>query len=254
MPGSQPHENRPVPALSSRERRELARRLRSYVTNRPDGEPPPWVLADQADTPERGAIASFVALTLAKRSKAGEPEAWLVRGVLRRGQHGPPILTRVAVDHFSDSTIEITSTAMRGIRFDEIRKRACENLALKKAVFDAVKKADKLTEAEVAALGWADHEKWLAEAAVDAARAPRRGPKGMPDAYYRRIAERYLELVKDGRRDVVKALADELAAPIPTVRDRISTATKRGFLAGGKQGRATLRPGPNLDSRRRKAK
>jgi hypothetical protein len=251
---SEPHEARPLPALLHHERRELMRRRRAHERGAPESEAPPWVLADEAD--EDDALASFVALTLAKRSRSGEHEPWLVRGVLRRSAEGPPMLSRASVEHFDNPEVEVTSTAMRDINFGTIRERACGALALKQDVFDAVTKTEGLAADELAALvGW--NEQWIRDVAAEAQRVPlRRGRPGYPEEHYRWIALRYLALIKEGRRDVLKALAAEegrrLSREVPreTVRDWVRKATELKFLAPGKQGRASARPGPDLYPRR----
>jgi hypothetical protein len=81
---------------------------------------------------------------------------------------------------------------------------------------------------------------------------PRPGRRAKPTEHYRRIALRYLELLKQGQRHVLKALAAEeseregRAVPRETVRDWVRKATKLGYLTPGIQGRASARPGPEL--------
>jgi hypothetical protein len=84
--------------------------------------------------------------------------------------------------------------------------------------------------------------------------SPTRGPHGgYPAEHYRGIARRYLELVRLGRRDVLKALCEEWSEVLgesvkrERMRGWLRTATQIGFLAPGQRGKAGRQPGPNLD-------
>jgi hypothetical protein len=243
-----PDEPRPVPQLEHREREDLERRRRGYLNHAADMPPPPWVLADEPEADEEGSLASFVALAPARASRTGDVEWWLVRGVLRRSDEGPPGLARVAVEHFDDPNAEVTPTTMRDLNFGTIREQACHALAFAEVIHDVHLKGRG---------GWTRHDDaWVRKVAEEAKRPLRRGRKGYPNEHYRWIAVRYLEIVGTGRRDVLKALATEeearLGRPVPreTVRDWVRKATELGYLAPGKRGRASARPGPNLNLRR----
>jgi hypothetical protein len=246
---SEPHQPRPLPGLLDHERKALERWRRGYERGAKDAPPPPWVHTDEAD--EADALASFVALAPARRSRSGEAEWWLVRGVLRRSAEGPPLLTRVSVEHWKDPEAEVTGIAMRDLNFGAIRESACASLAFQPVIFKIGEKVAQQGGYNVFRLaGW--NEQWAQAAAAEAERPLRRGRKGYPKEHYHRIALRYLDLIGSGRRDVLKALAAEeekrlgRAVPRETVRDWVRKATELGFLAPGKQGRASARPGPNL--------
>jgi hypothetical protein len=87
-------------------------------------------------------------------------------------------------------------------------------------------------------------------AAGDAKRAPaltRRGPHGLGDDHYRRIAVAYLDLADAGMgRGLVQELARLEKRPTETVRDWIHEARNRGFLTKGERGRVGAFPGPML--------
>jgi acyl-CoA reductase-like NAD-dependent aldehyde dehydrogenase len=85
-----------------------------------------------------------------------------------------------------------------------------------------------------------------AEQAAKQATKPARGRRAKPREHYQRIALRYLDLASR-RRDVLVALADEEGVPRETVRDWVRKATKLGFLAPGRPGRAETRRGPMLN-------
>ena len=83
------------------------------------------------------------------------------------------------------------------------------------------------------------------------------GRAGYPDDFYRRVAVRYLELVRDGNTSVHTTLAAEATREkwLPrsrriereTVRTWIKVAIKKGFLVpSGKQGSRGGTEGPNL--------
>ncbi len=169
-------------------------------------------------------------------------QPWLIRGVLRGGTSGPPILSRVAIEHFHDPDREVTGTVLRDLRFGEIRDRALTRLRERARNLGAMSFVPEPT----------------ARAAGVAAKKAGRGaiPVGSRGAYqpehYRHIAERYLALVESGRRDVIKALEEEegkrLGEPVghERMRDWVRKATKLGFLAPGSPGTVARQPGPNL--------
>ena len=75
----------------------------------------------------------------------------------------------------------------------------------------------------------------------------RRGRRGYPDDHYRRIALAYLDLQRQGvARGINQKLAKQESRQPETFRDWLSTATKKGFLSPGKQGRAGRVAGPLL--------
>lgn len=170
-----------------------------------------------------------------------EGEPWLVRGVLREGDEGPPILTRIAVEHFSDPNREVGGAIMRDIRFAEIRDRALVRLRERAWSLAHIKAAPPATVDAAHA------------AAKKAARKIAVGPHGAyPTDHYRYIAERYLALVASGRRDIHRALCEEeserLREPIgrERMRDWVRKATELGFLESGRRGFVGRLPGPNL--------
>lgn len=65
--------------------------------------------------------------------------------------------------------------------------------------------------------------------------------------HYRKVAEAYIEFVKDiGRKGAVKELAICLDAPIKTVYWWIRRAREEGWLAKSKQGQVNAEAGPRL--------
>lgn len=199
----------------------------------------PIVIAQPLDDSlDESEIAEFAAGTLVN----GEP--WLIQGVLRSDPAGPPIVARLRAENFPVADVEVTGTVLRSLPIARIRDKALAWLIPLAVGRQALADAS----------GWAitpDDVERARETAAQAER-PQRGRRGHPPEHYRRIAFRYLELLKDGQRKVLVALADEeserLGRTIPreTVRDWVRKATRLGFLAPGKRGRAEARPGPNL--------
>jgi hypothetical protein len=81
----------------------------------------------------------------------------------------------------------------------------------------------------------------------------RRGPKGFPPDFYRRIALTYLDLQSKGisrgiQQEIAKIESRRQNRIIDwvTVRDWLRRATELGFLTAGSKGRAGREPGPNL--------
>jgi hypothetical protein len=198
-------------------------RLRAYARGSKRVEPPPWVIAE----PAKRALAGIVAVHIID----GEP--WLIRGKLQSAEAGPPILTRLSVEHY-DTDVEVTGHVLRGLPAGEIRRKALEWLR------------PQLTIKTV--LGATPAQKrWAKRVTEQAKRAPlKRGRQGYPDNHYRRIAIRCVELHNAGTHNVTGTLALELGKPYQTVRDWIRTARQRGFLMPGRQGATDFRPGPNL--------
>jgi len=127
---------------------------------------------------------------------------------------------------------------LRGLPLGVIRDRALAGL---RGVLLA-------REAMAADPSWRITDKHVepARRAVVEAGKPKRGRPGYPEEHYRRIALRYLELLKLGHRNVLVVLAAEEGRPRETVRDWVRKATGLGYLAPGKPGRAEARPGPKL--------
>jgi hypothetical protein len=90
------------------------------------------------------------------------------------------------------------------------------------------------------------------EAPVSAPERPRRGRPGRPEAFYRRVAETYLELVDNGERPLLARLAAALAEPgrQPPQRETVKRWVRRcrelGLLSGALPGRPGAVPGPRL--------
>jgi hypothetical protein len=202
-------------------------------------DPQPWVLVERFDDPDDEAVKAAV---FAVQSDHGEP--WLLRGVIRLVEGGPPILSRVSVEHFGSAAMEVTSTAIR-FPLARVRSLALARLREKRTFLEIFREA-----------GWEvqpEEEEWARQIEREAKKltlSP--GPKGYPRNFYRRLALRHVDLVRSGRRDVLKALADEeterLSRRVPreTIRDWIRKATELEFLAPGKRGVAEERPGPKL--------
>jgi len=146
---------------------------------------------------------------------------------------------------------EITSTMLRQVRVAEIRRRALRAIFERRDDFEAAQR-----------FGWPlpdETETRALEEAVEAAELPEKRPgrTGYPADHYRRIALAYLSLLEQGYgRGVLKLLAEaeskRLGRKVPreTVRDWVRGARKRGFLTGGRQGRAGAQAGPKLYERR----
>jgi hypothetical protein len=177
--------------------------------------------------------------------RAPRKKPWLISGVLRRTEEGPPILSELSVEPGSEDVVEVTGTVLRGIPVAIIRER----------VLGWPGPIAKTREIMAATGGWnvtAEDVKRAKRVAAAAARQPlNRGRRGYPHDHYRRIALRYLALLEE-RRDVLVGLAQEesdllgKAVPRETVRDWVRRATELGFLVPGTPGRASNRPGPNL--------
>jgi hypothetical protein len=176
----------------------------------------------------------------------GEP--WIVEGVLCTDPAGPPIVSRLIVEHHA-ARREVTGAVLRALPIAHIRDRALADLPS----FAASRRL--AVEAGIARVSEADAAR--AEHAAAEARKPRPGRRAKPDEHYERIAIRYLELLKLGRRDVLKALAAEESEregrviPRETIRDWVRKATRLEYLASGTPGRAKARPGRRLTSTRK---
>ena len=197
----------------------------------------PYVLARPLEwSADPSALAEFAAGVLIAPTPGSSPEPWQVRGLLYRDPKGPPIVGNVTVEHFpigrKTARMEVTGTVLRGVNLGEIRSHAVAGL-------EGVLIARELFRVEAQRME-------PARRVVSEARKRKRGRPGFPDEHFERIALRYLELLHEGRRDVLVALAQEENRPRETVRDWVRKATERGYLAPGKPGRAEARPGPKL--------
>jgi hypothetical protein len=76
----------------------------------------------------------------------------------------------------------------------------------------------------------------------------KRGPKGYGDDHYRRVAVAYLALQasRPDPRGILADLAEAEHVSRDTIRDWVSVAGERGFLAGAVRGRAGREPGQRL--------
>jgi hypothetical protein len=211
---------------------------RAWQALRGDDAPGEWpfVMARPLEwSTDSDALAEFVAGVLIAPTPRSSSEPWQVRGLLYRDPKGPPVVGDVIVEHFpirQAARVEVTGTVLRRVNLREIYSHAVaglEGVLLARKVFNVTE--DRMQPAR---------------RAVSEAAKPKRGRPGYPDEHYRRIAERYLELLSTGRLDVLVALAAEESRPRETVRDWVRKATERGYLAPGKPGRAEARPGPKL--------
>jgi hypothetical protein len=206
--------------------------------------PPPWVRAESFSDPEDDAVIAWVAAVhmIRPSESVKREEPWLIRGLLRRAEAGPPLLSRLSVEHFPDCDLEVTGTVLRGVRVADIREDAYARLKDRPIITAALR--------ELGGRGPSpEEERWAQRVAEEARKLPlNRGRKGYPAEHYRRIALRCLKLYDDGRRDVLKELAAEEDRPYQTIRDWVRRARdpELGFLAPGRQGRIDFRPGPNL--------
>jgi hypothetical protein len=206
--------------------------------------PPPWVTTPKKPKLAKNALSTVLALYPARPYPTADEEPWLVRALLYDVEEGPPVLTQVNVEHRQNpTTVEVTGNALRRLPIATIRDRANAQLRQRPDYLDALDIFGRVTPAE---------RQRARRAAVAAKKLPlTRGRKGYPEAHYRRIALRAVEIFdpdrKDGgRRDVLNALAEEEKKPYSTVRDWISRARGLGYLVPAKQGRTDFRPGPNL--------
>ena len=86
------------------------------------------------------------------------------------------------------------------------------------------------------------------ERSVDAVRAGTRAPRrsrggrpgrgGYPDSHYRHVADRYLTLFAQGRKNPTAIIAMEEHASRPAAASWVATARKKGFLPKARRGRA----------------
>lgn len=163
----------------------------------------------------------------------------MVHGVLRQRKQ-LLVVSELDVEPNVPGGGEVTGTVLRALNIAQIRQRAMDALPGVLWAREAMRRAGvfNITDADV---------RRARRAASLAAQQPlNRGRRGYGPNHYRRIALRYLELVSEGRRNVLVALAAEEGRPRETVRDWVRRATELGFLSPGKQGRAEARPGPNL--------
>ena len=118
-------DTRPLPPVEVKERIYLGGLFKVYVEGR-DKLPKPWVVADRFKDPRDSAVvAKVTALVPIQPSESVDSEEpWLVRGVLRANEQGPPSLTRVSVEHFTDPAAEVTGTVLHRLPLATIRNRA----------------------------------------------------------------------------------------------------------------------------------
>jgi hypothetical protein len=76
----------------------------------------------------------------------------------------------------------------------------------------------------------------------------RRGRPELSDELLVQVAEAYIDEAGRGR-GVTRRVAERFDRPEPTIRDWITTARRRGYLAQTTPGRRGAAPGPNLPSR-----
>jgi hypothetical protein len=194
--------------------------------------PSPWVLAESFEDPGDDAVfgAAFAVQLL-----DGEP--WYVRGVLRQVSSRPPAMSRIAVEHFTDPARQPSGSVLRRLTLGAIRDEALAELVRRGHAIGAMKRLTSASErADARRVG------------EIAAEARPRGPHGgYSRELYRRIAERYLELVAANRRDPINALCEEEGTKRETMRDWIRKATRMGYLAPGQPGVAGRSPGPKLN-------
>jgi hypothetical protein len=221
------------PLFGSSERDALFRdKLRKALETPAEDDWPVVVAQPLTDPHDEAVIAELAAGTLVD----GEP--WLVRAVLRRDPKGPPFVARLSVEHFPVDDVEVTGTVLRALPLARIRDLALAWLIPVALAREAM--------AEVGGWGETPESAQRAREAADEAAKPKPGRRALPREHYAGIAARYLEHLEDGRRNVLVVLAEEEGVPRETVRDWVRKATKLGFLAPGKPGRAEKRPGPNL--------
>jgi hypothetical protein len=207
-----------------------------------------------------GGLAEFVAGAMIAPSRRSPREPWQIGGILYRDETGPPLVGVLAVEHFAFSPtttrLEVTGTVLRGVPLAAIRDKALADLREDR---EAAARGIDLARRAMGTAGFylpdQDVTGERARRTTEEASRPKRGrPRYSPERYGR-IAVRYLELIDEGRRDVLVALAAEeserLGRPVPreTIRDWVRKATRLKYLAPGKPGRAESRPGPKLKRR-----
>lgn len=189
-----------------------------------------WPIVVTGDPPDSGSLARFAAGVLVQE------KPWLIEGCLHSNPKGPPLVSRLSIEHFPEADVEVTGTVLR-LPLATIRDRANAQLAPRALGLKVL--------AEGGGWGVTREDVERAEEAAKQSKKPKRGRRAKPREHYERIALRYLALLET-RRDVLVALSDEEGVPRETVRDWVRKATKLGLLAPGKPGRAEKRPGPNL--------
>jgi hypothetical protein len=229
---TQRDEPRPLPPLTELQREHFRGLWKAYSEGRGKLEPP-WVVAVRfKDRDDKSVIAAVIAV----HPVSGEP--WLVRGVLRTTD-AAPALTRVSVEHLTDSAVEVTSAVLHRIPAATVRDGARAWLLPQEVIADVPETGWNITP---------EQKRWARRVSAEAKKKPlTRGRKGYPREHYQDLANRAVKLQAEGHRDVVARLAAEEDKPYQTVRDQIYRARELGFLQPAtKQGRADFRPGPNL--------
>jgi hypothetical protein len=228
---------RPFPAIEP----ALSRLMGGAQALRVAGRAGLWVYADPFDDPNDPAVfASVVARQDIDRQK------WLIRGVLREAAGGPPILTRVAVEHLGGPDVEVTGAIVRDVNFATIRDAALAHLRRRA---DVMKVKGVKERAGLPLVVAPERARQMEQAAKRAAKA--RGPRGAyTPEHYHQVARNLLRLQREGRRtldalcELYGKQLDEEIHP-ERMRGWIKQATKLKFLAPGKPGVAKREPGPN---------
>jgi hypothetical protein len=207
----------------------------------------PYVEARPIEYPLDDRLAEFAAGVLIAPTPRSSPEPWQVRGVLYRNPRGPAVVGDLLVEHFPATRravrAEVTGTVLRGLPLGEIRDEALAGLRGRLEAREAMLAGGTF--------GMTEEQVLPARRAVTEATKPKPGRPGLPEEHYRRIALRYLALLKHHRNVLVALAAEESErqgriVPRETVRDWVRKATGLGYLAPGKPGRAEARPGPKL--------
>jgi hypothetical protein len=209
--------------------------------------PLPWVYARHSIDQAPETFGYVVAVVAAKG------ELWLVRGWLRSVAGRTPVLSQATIEHATDPDRDVTGAVVRDIRFDEIRNAALRELRVRADSLERLRRIEDLDEAVTQ--DEADAASSAAQRAGDT-----RGRRALPTSHYRGVALRYLELVDDGRRDILNALCEAESKRLgePVKRERVRQWLRRcvdlGYLQpAGKRGVAGRLAGPNLTRKERNA-
>lgn len=206
--------------------------------------PQVWEHEDRAD--ER-VIAAFIAI------ENRDERFWIVRGLLARA--GSSVFPRqVTVEPYDPrgEGFEVTSHAMRRIRFGEIVERTIAHLDLLGWMADD-ERARRMFPDESSA-------EWASRTATDVRDASRGGRPRLPDAHFAQIARDYIDLHKAGvRQGILRQIAERESqrrgTPVSwrTARSWVERARDLGYLGRGDKkgrhessGRMNAVPGPRL--------